>query len=74
MKGENAKLKSGNCEWLVVVIREHYNLSFHIRDFHLYNLIFRENRVSTEDKFHSEASGPSNKLFLKVLNDFKDGV
>ena len=42
-----------------------------IRDFHL--IFFRESRVSTEDKFCSEASAPSNELFWKVLNDFKAG-
>ena len=59
MKGENTKLKFVNCEWFAC--RDTWALKSlsDIRDF---KLIFRENRwqVATEEKFYTEACGPSN--------------
>ena len=71
VKGEDTKLKSMNCEWFAC--RDAWTLKSFIRYSWFSSNFFRENRASTEDKFYSEARGPLNELFEKVLKDLKAG-
>ena len=63
VKGENTKLKSANCEWFAG--RDTWTVKFFMRYSWFSTNFLRENRVLAENKFYSEARGPSHERFWR---------
>ena len=68
MKGENTKLKPVNCDWFAC--RDMWTLKSLTR-YSWFSTNFFVKIVSTADKFHREAGGPSKWTFLKGLKRLK---